>query len=80
VSVPTEHAQNQVQHKEGAHDDEGGEEDPRPLHSDRIVDLEAHVASTRVRSRDKENLLSSLRTDAAASRHQDGHRSLGRTF
>lgn len=45
VSLPTEHAQNQVEHEEGANQDECGEIDPWPFHSYSVIYLydKAHL-------------------------------------
>ncbi len=39
VFLPTEDTQNQVEHEEGANQDESGEIDPWPFHSYSIIDL-----------------------------------------
>lgn len=39
VFLPTEHTQNQVEHEEGANQDECGEVDPWPFHSYSIIHL-----------------------------------------
>ena len=47
--LPTEHAQNQVENKEGADQDESREEDPRPLHTYSIIHLGREGGGSRER-------------------------------
>lgn len=45
VVLPTEHAQNKIEHEEGAHQNEGNEVEPGPFISYGIINLKHNTGS-----------------------------------